>query len=56
MEKQKYFQEGKNLWFEYIRINGYSFQPTSIGIGKLSRLLDLNKSYIKKCINAYLEA
>jgi len=56
MTKQERFNEGKDLWFEYVRVNGYSFQPTNTGLSKLSRLLDLNKPYIQKCINAYLEA
>ena len=56
MTKQEYFSTGKDLWLEYVRVNGYSFQPNNAGLTKLSRLLDLNKPYIQKCINAYLEA
>lgn len=56
MTRQEQFQEGKSIWFEYVRINGYSFNPTKEGIKKLSILLDLNTDYITKMINNYLEA
>jgi len=50
------FYEGKDLWYEYIRVNGYSFRPNNEGLKKLSKLLDLNIPHIKKCINVFLEA
>lgn len=56
MTKQELFSEGRHLWLEYVRINGYAFEPNNEGIKKLSKLLDLNQSYIRKCINTYLEA
>ena len=56
MTKHDMFYEGKNLWFEYIKVNDYAFTPTEKGLTKLSRQLDLNKSFIRKCINIYLEA
>lgn len=55
-ERRKLFYEGKDLWFEYIRINGYSWSPKDEGIRKLSKLLALSGAYIRKCINVYLEA
>jgi hypothetical protein len=48
-------KEGKELWFEYVRVNGYAFNPNLNGLKKLCRLLDLNISWVKKRINLYLE-
>lgn len=56
MDKIKIFIEGRTLWLEYVRVNGYAWEPTEEGLKRLSRLLDLNAPYIRKCINAYLEA
>ena len=55
-EDMKYAKEGRDLWAEYVRVNGYAFEPIEAGLKKLSRLLDLNIAYIRKCINKYLEA
>ena len=49
------WNDGKQLWNEYVNINGYSFEPTEDGIKKLSRLLDLNIKYIKERISIYLD-
>lgn len=49
-------KEGREYWFQYVRLNGYAFEPTTDGLQKLSRNLDLNVPYLRKCINAYLEA
>lgn len=54
-EQRKLASEGKELWFEYVRINDYSFKPTKEGLKKLSRMLDLNVKYLEERINAYLE-
>jgi hypothetical protein len=54
--KIKEFAEGRDLWYEYQRINGYAFRPNEAGLKKLSRLLDLNTPYIRKNINTFLEA
>lgn len=52
----KDFEEGRHLWIEYERVNGYAFKPNEKGLKKLSRLLDLKKSYIEKRIYQFLEA
>lgn len=49
-------KEGKDYWFYYVAINGYSFRPSEAGLKKISRLLDLNLTYLKRCLNLYLEA
>ncbi|MFH1664897.1 MAG: hypothetical protein ABIA77_02000 [Candidatus Omnitrophota bacterium] len=49
-------REGRDLWLYYVKINGYSFRPNDEGLKKISRLLDLDASYIKHRINLYLEA
>ena len=51
----KEFEEGRSLWIEYERVNGYAFRPNKEGLRKLSRLLDLKVSYIEKRIYQFLE-
>jgi hypothetical protein len=55
IEERKLWIEGKGLWQEYVNVNGYSFSFTEDGLNKLSRILDLNKSHLRKRINVYLE-
>jgi hypothetical protein len=54
-EDAKLWYEGKDLWFEYTRVNGYSFTFKEAGITKLAHLLDLKPAYIKKRICLYLD-
>ena len=56
IEERKLALLGSGYWFEYVRINGYSWCPTENGLSKLSRMLDVNKKHIRKAINLYLEA
>ena len=53
--KQGLWNEGKGLWFEYVRLNGYSWTFCNKGVKKLSRLLDLNEKYIKERLTIYLD-
>jgi hypothetical protein len=50
------FVEGRELWYQYLQVNGYAFRPNRDGLVKLSRNLDLNIPYIQKRINIFLEA
>ena len=50
------FETGRSLWLEYVRVNGYAFAPKREGLQKLARLLDLSVPYLRKMINAFLEA
>ena len=54
-EQSKLWHEGKELWYEYIRVNGYSFNFKDAGINKLARLLDLKPSYIRQRLTIYLD-
>jgi hypothetical protein len=54
-EQTKLWYEGKQLWNEYINVNGYSWTFRDEGIRKLSRLLDLKPAYIKQRICIYLD-
>ena len=54
IEQRKKWNEGKELWFEYVKTNGYSFTCDNEGLQKLSNFLDLNKKYISERINLYL--
>ena len=49
-------QRGQDYWYQYIRLNGYAFAPTTAGLNALSRNLDLNIPHLQRCINRYLEA
>jgi hypothetical protein len=55
IEQRKLWTEGKELWNEYVQVNGYSFTFSNEGTKKLSRLLDLNQKYIKERLNTYLD-
>ena len=50
------FNEGRDLWAYYVKINGYAYRATDEGLKEISRLLDLNVPYIRHRINLYLEA
>jgi len=53
--KRKLWIEGKELWFEYTRLNGYSWTFSNEGVKNLSRMLDLNEKYIKERLTIYLD-
>ena len=55
-EKHQKFEQGRGYWQQYIKLNGYSFEPTEEGLKKLSRNLDLNIKHLREYINFYLEA
>ena len=55
MEQRILWNEGKQLWNEYVNINGYSWSFTEEGMKKLSRILDLNIKYLKERIMMYLD-
>lgn len=55
-EQMELARWGRDLWQEYVRLNGYAFKPSDDGLKKLARSLDLTVSWIRKRINAYLEA
>ena len=54
-EQNKLWYEGKDLWYEYVNLNGYSWTFNNNGIQKLSKLLDLNIPYIKQRLCIYLD-
>jgi hypothetical protein len=54
-EQRGLWHEGRQLWYEYVRVNGYSFTHNDKGVKKLSRLLDLSQTYIKKRLTFYLD-
>ena len=53
--RRERFFEGRDLWYEYERVNGYAFEPNRAGIKKLARLLDLKPLYIQRKINYFLQ-
>jgi cobalamin biosynthesis Co2+ chelatase CbiK len=48
--------EGKDHWYQYVKLNGYAFEPNEEGLKKLSKDLDISVRHLKKCINIYLES
>lgn len=52
--ERKLWNEGKNLWFEYVNVNGYSSTFTKQGLKKISKQLDLKVSFIQERLNIYL--
>ena len=56
IEQRKRAEEGRGYWAVYVQINGYVFLPTSDGLRRLSRNLDLSQRYLANRITAYLEA
>ena len=55
-EQMKLAKEGHDYWTQYVKINGYAFEPNNKGLEKLSRNLDLNVPHLRRCIHAYLSA
>lgn len=54
ISQRRLWNEGKDLWFEYVNLNGYSFSFTKQGLKNLSKQLDLKVSYIQERLNIYL--
>lgn len=55
MAQRNLWFEGKQLWNEYVNVNGYSFSFNQAGIKNLSMLLDLDQKHIKERLNIYLD-
>ncbi len=55
-QDQQLFYQGKDFWYEYVNLNGYAFRPNKEGLNRLSKNLDVNVPYLKKCINIFLDA
>ena len=53
--KRRKFAEGRDYWYQYQQLNGYTFRPSEEGLCRLSRNLDLNMPYLRKCINIFLD-
>jgi hypothetical protein len=56
MIKPKEFELGKDLWYEYQNLNGYSFEPKSAGLSLLSKKKGIKKKEITRLINVFLQA
>ena len=54
IEENTLWTEGRGLWYEYVHVNGYSWEPCMAGLKKLASLLDLTVAYISKRIWIYL--
>jgi len=54
--KNRLFAQGRDFWYQYQKLNGYAFRPNDNGLQVLSRNLDVNIAWLRKCINIFLEA
>src|SRR3990167_9393505 len=54
--ERKQAREGQDYWWQYVRLNGYAFEPKNAGLKRLSRNLDVSVTHLRKCIHAYLSA
>jgi hypothetical protein len=55
LEMTKKAGEGRDYWQQYVNLNGYAFQPSYVGLVKLSRNLDISVKHLAVCITSYLE-
>jgi len=55
-QKYRLFEQGRDYWHEYEKLNGFAMWPSRDGLKKLSRQLDINIPWLRKCINIFLEA
>jgi hypothetical protein len=55
LEQRHLAIEGRDYWGQYVRLNGYAFQPNVEGLKKLSRNIDISISRLRHCITIYLE-
>jgi hypothetical protein len=56
MVKLKEFEFGRDLWYEYQNLNGYSFEPKSLGLSLLSKKKGIKKKELARLINIFLQA
>ena len=54
--KNRLFIQGRDFWYQYQYLNGYAFRPNDNGLKILSRNLDVNIAWLRKCINIFLES
>lgn len=55
-QEMKQAKLGRDYWGQYVRLNGFAMEPTTEGLRKLSRNLDLTIAHLRRCIHAYLAA
>ena len=49
------FAEGRDYWYQYLSINGYSLRPNRVGLQKLSHNLDINIPRLRRAINFFID-
>jgi hypothetical protein len=49
------WREGQSYWYQYVKVNGYSWEQNQTGLEKLSKNIDINIKHLQECINYYLE-
>jgi hypothetical protein len=56
LEQQARASEGRDYWYQYVRLNGYAFEPNDKGLKVLSQNLDVSVPHLRRCIHAHLSA
>ena len=56
MSNRDLFYEGKDLWQQYVNLNGYAFEPNAKGISALAKATGLKPKYLRERIDAFLQA
>jgi hypothetical protein len=51
---QEYYL-GRDYWYEYVRINGFSMEPKDKELSALAKSLELKVSQVRRCIYKFLE-
>jgi hypothetical protein len=54
LTERKAFSEGRELWYQYIDVNGYSFEPSDSGLKSLSRKTGIKQAVIRRKIHTFL--
>lgn len=56
MTQSELFELGRSYWLQYVRLNGYAWEPSEKGLRVLARNLDLRVGHVRKAIYTYLSA
>ena len=56
LEQHQLFIEGRDYWYQYLRLNDWRTEPNRPGLRKLSRNLDIHVQRLMRCIHIFLSA
>lgn len=53
-DKMRLWYQGRDFWYQYLKLNDFSVEPTEKGLKVLSKNLDVNVPWLRKCIHLFL--